>query len=128
MASDSSSSSSLRCVKPECNATFSTKSNLNRHIKSKHGPKVQAACGKEFPNQPWNIKRHMSACSDCKRKKDDSSTSSEKQPNDADTLNIYDFLFEGETADQYDSISGDIGDIDILSLDYGKYPFDLGHE
>ncbi|KAH9243799.1 hypothetical protein K456DRAFT_1756602 [Colletotrichum gloeosporioides 23] len=123
-----SATSSLRCTKVECSSTFSTKSNLNRHLRSKHGPKAHAACGKEFPNQPWNIKRHMKACGECKRKMDDKSSSPEKRQNNADNLNLYAFPFEYEAAGQHDSISGDIGSFDTISWGYEEYPFGLEHE
>lgn len=66
----SGDTSDYKCLEPGCKSNvFSNKSNLAKHIK-KHGPKVPAACGKEFPNEAWNLKRHESTCQECQRRKD----------------------------------------------------------
>ncbi|KAF9877277.1 hypothetical protein CkaCkLH20_04977 [Colletotrichum karsti] len=70
------SRSGLICPEPCCGSTYSTKSNLNRHIKSKHGPRVWMACQKELPNQTWNVKRHMRTCDECKKHENPQVTSS----------------------------------------------------
>lgn len=52
-----------RCGAPGCeNRTYSSPSNLKRHIKAKHNQAVEMLCGKSFPNHPSNIKRHMDSC------------------------------------------------------------------
>ncbi|KAE9576675.1 hypothetical protein CGMCC3_g7125 [Colletotrichum fructicola] len=117
------SSSSLRCTNIQCNSTFSTRSNMNRHIKSKHGPKVRAACGKEFLNQPWNIKRHMSTCNECKKTMDHHSisTSSEKKKDDDGSLPPYDFLSSNGVDIHYDARFEIIFNDDADSWGCGEY-------
>ncbi|KAF9877278.1 hypothetical protein CkaCkLH20_04978 [Colletotrichum karsti] len=61
------SQAKLNCTEPNCSATFTTKSNLTRHIKAVHGQKSRMACQKRLSNQPWNIKRHVESCDECKR-------------------------------------------------------------
>ncbi|EQB51180.1 hypothetical protein CGLO_09303 [Colletotrichum gloeosporioides Cg-14] len=57
----------FKCNESSCHAKyFSTSSNLKRHMRSKHGPKVRMACGEERQNHSSNKKRHQSSCSKCK--------------------------------------------------------------
>ncbi|KAK1637267.1 hypothetical protein BDP81DRAFT_427067 [Colletotrichum phormii] len=51
-----------RCQEPGCDRTFSSPSNLTRHINSKHREAVHMSCGKHFPNHKSNIKRHQETC------------------------------------------------------------------
>ncbi|KAK1674503.1 hypothetical protein BDP55DRAFT_632948 [Colletotrichum godetiae] len=53
----------LRCEAPGCeHRTYSSPSNLKRHINSKHNQAIQMSCGKSLPNHQSNIKRHKDAC------------------------------------------------------------------
>ncbi|KAK1509640.1 hypothetical protein CTAM01_01763 [Colletotrichum tamarilloi] len=59
--------SKLACEEPGCNLkTFSTRSNLIRHNKSKHGQKVRMPCGKNLPNHACNCRRHKKSCQKCR--------------------------------------------------------------
>ncbi|KAK2732096.1 hypothetical protein CKAH01_02042 [Colletotrichum kahawae] len=99
-------------------------------MKSKHGPKTRAACGKEFSSQPWNIKRHISTCSECKRKKDqhDISTSLNEQNDDVDSLGLFDVLHDDGTLGQYDSTFGGIVNDSAVYCDYEEFPLGSEHE
>ncbi|KAK1457585.1 hypothetical protein CCUS01_09699 [Colletotrichum cuscutae] len=58
--------SKLCCLEPICAMrVFSTQSNLNRHMRAKHGPSVPVFCGKLLPNHSSNVKRHTNTCQDC---------------------------------------------------------------
>ncbi|KAG7051828.1 hypothetical protein JMJ77_0002444 [Colletotrichum scovillei] len=53
----------LRCEASGCeHRTYSSLSNLKRHINSKHKQAVQMSCGKFFSNHQSNIKRHKNTC------------------------------------------------------------------
>ncbi|KAK1457584.1 hypothetical protein CCUS01_09698 [Colletotrichum cuscutae] len=55
--------SKLACEEPGCNLkAFSTRSNLIRHNKSKHGQRVRMPCGKNLPNHACNCRRHKKSC------------------------------------------------------------------
>ncbi|KAK1714106.1 uncharacterized protein BDZ83DRAFT_734547 [Colletotrichum acutatum] len=59
--------SSFRCEEIGCeNRTYSTASNLARHIQSMHGEPVQMPCGMIRQNHPWNSRRHQLGCSGCR--------------------------------------------------------------
>ncbi|KAH9243798.1 hypothetical protein K456DRAFT_29038 [Colletotrichum gloeosporioides 23] len=63
----SSNPTFFECKEPNCHSKrFTTSSNLKRHMRSKHGPKVRMACGEERQNHSSNKKRHQSSCSKCK--------------------------------------------------------------
>ncbi|KAK1457586.1 hypothetical protein CCUS01_09700 [Colletotrichum cuscutae] len=53
------------CKEPSRDRTFSTQSNLKRHIQSKHGTPVQMPCGKDLPNHTSNTMRHQKSCGKC---------------------------------------------------------------
>ncbi|KAK0370999.1 hypothetical protein CLIM01_11649 [Colletotrichum limetticola] len=60
-AADSKTKS--RCEVFGCeNRTYSSPSNLKRHVKANHNQAVQVSCGKCFPNHLPKIKRHKDAC------------------------------------------------------------------
>ncbi|KAK1674502.1 hypothetical protein BDP55DRAFT_666674 [Colletotrichum godetiae] len=53
----------LRCEKPGCELTnFTTRSNLKRHTRSKHGTSIPMSCGRTLQNHTSNIKRHQKSC------------------------------------------------------------------
>ncbi|KAK1842227.1 hypothetical protein CCHR01_15135 [Colletotrichum chrysophilum] len=57
----------FKCKEQNCHSKhFTTSSNLKRHMRSKHGPKVRMACGEERQNHSSNKKHHQSSCSKCK--------------------------------------------------------------
>ncbi|KAK1980136.1 hypothetical protein LZ30DRAFT_145089 [Colletotrichum cereale] len=57
------------CQVPSCMSNpFPTKANLNRHVKSKHGPRVRMPCGKLLKYHPCNTQRHQKSCRACCRK------------------------------------------------------------
>ncbi|KAK2732095.1 hypothetical protein CKAH01_02041 [Colletotrichum kahawae] len=63
----SSNPTFFKCKESDCHSKhFATSSNLKRHMRSKHGPKVRMACGEERQNHSSNKKRHQSSCSKCK--------------------------------------------------------------
>ncbi|KXH35810.1 hypothetical protein CSIM01_00524 [Colletotrichum simmondsii] len=63
---DTRSPSDFSCKEPGCQLkTFSTRSNLNRHNKSKHGQQVQMPCGKSLQNHASNSRRHKMSCRKC---------------------------------------------------------------
>ncbi|KAF6803491.1 hypothetical protein CSOJ01_10850 [Colletotrichum sojae] len=56
----------FKCAQPGCcSKPFRTKSNLTRHVKSKHGPKVTMLCGEKRANHTFNNRRHEVNCSRC---------------------------------------------------------------
>ncbi|KAK0371002.1 hypothetical protein CLIM01_11652 [Colletotrichum limetticola] len=57
----------LRCEKAGCESrTYSTPSNLARHIQAKHGEPVQMPCGIIRQDHQSNSRRHQLGCSDCR--------------------------------------------------------------
>lgn len=54
------------CPNSGCLGTFSTKSNLQRHIRSKHGLPIQTPCGRKSSSS-WNLKRHTVSCQQCRK-------------------------------------------------------------
>ncbi|KAK1536838.1 uncharacterized protein CCOS01_02158 [Colletotrichum costaricense] len=60
------SSSQLKCKEHGCGTkTYSTQSNLRRHVRSKHGEPVLMSCGRLLPKHTSNIKRHRDKCKGC---------------------------------------------------------------
>ncbi|KAK2732197.1 hypothetical protein CKAH01_02143 [Colletotrichum kahawae] len=67
MSASPPSTSAFKCKEASCHSShFATRSNLLRHIRSKHGPKIRMACGEERSNHASNNKRHQSSCKKCK--------------------------------------------------------------
>ncbi|KAK1842505.1 hypothetical protein CCHR01_14844 [Colletotrichum chrysophilum] len=66
MGSSRPTTSPFKCPQPSCQSTtYSTRSNLARHMRSKHGPKARMACGEERANHTSNKKRHERNCKKC---------------------------------------------------------------
>ncbi|EXF76489.1 hypothetical protein CFIO01_09143 [Colletotrichum fioriniae PJ7] len=58
---------SLRCEETGCeNRTYSTASNLARHIQSMHGEPVQMPCGMIRQDHRSNSRRHQLKCAGCR--------------------------------------------------------------
>lgn len=57
---------SFRCIMTDCRSRpFTTKANLNRHVKSKHGRRAMMPCGKFLGNYSCNLQRHKASCLMC---------------------------------------------------------------
>ncbi|KAK1964856.1 hypothetical protein LY78DRAFT_124782 [Colletotrichum sublineola] len=54
------------CLMLGCTKTFSTKANLKRHHKAKHGSRYRALCGRLLHNHASNNRRHLDTCPTCK--------------------------------------------------------------
>lgn len=59
--------SNFRCEEVGCESrTYSTPSNLARHIQSKHGEPAHMPCGIIRQDHPSNSRRHQLGCSECR--------------------------------------------------------------
>ncbi|KXH35586.1 hypothetical protein CNYM01_13815 [Colletotrichum nymphaeae SA-01] len=102
MSTESAETKSLpdfSCKEPGCELkTFSTRSNLNRHNKSKHGQQVQMPCGKSLQNHVSNCRRHKDSCQRCRAAVIQHLTPDERtnvgSPVNANEMPIYDYTFE----------------------------------
>ncbi|TID01975.1 hypothetical protein CH35J_003940 [Colletotrichum higginsianum] len=62
----------FKCHEPGCESKpFASPSNLKRHAKAKHGPKVTMPCGKKRSDHSSNNKRHEKSCRPCQQARGD---------------------------------------------------------
>ncbi|KAK1674501.1 hypothetical protein BDP55DRAFT_176521 [Colletotrichum godetiae] len=65
-AAGTGAAATFGCQALGCTSTYSSQSNLNRHIKAKHGVYVQMPCGKLRQDHGSNSRRHKLRCPDCR--------------------------------------------------------------
>ncbi|KAK1466876.1 hypothetical protein CMEL01_10869 [Colletotrichum melonis] len=106
-------SSNLRCEEAGCESkTYSTPSNLARHIQSKHGEPVQMPCGIIRQDHRSNSRRHQFGCSGCRAILGLPSLDALGSPILNDTLNEV-----GNTIDTFDVVGAHLFDDNLVETD-----------